>query len=622
MRLLDECNLLRDDARDCAESFVRTWLGRLGRRAVAEGDVADYLAIYDAFADEGHTRAIRVVLQAMLQSPWFLYHHELPAGDAAGGPLRPLDGHAVASRLAFFLWAAGPDDVLLADAAAGRLDTAAGVSDATARLLADPRAARGLGELHLEWLGVDRLDEVVKDPEQFPDHDQVTRDAMVADVVDYVDAILRHGDGSWRSLLAAPHDIGRADGEPARIGLLTLPAVLAVHGHYQRSSLSLRGSAGAGGAVVPDVLPDPPPDVDIRLPDDVPVGGHQPRDRRGPPRRRPPAAAAMAFIDPIGFAFEPWDAVGRFRETLHSVSPSIRAATLSGTDVDGDFADAEELVLGSRREPPGGVVRDPAVVPLRARSSRADRRRLLPRFGGLGRDGPAPPTCVSSSSPSSPPTPSACRGRHEPPPGRPPVVTLLRRFGARGGTSRSPRSCPCRRGRPRPVPIRRLVLVFTPHGTVLRPAGCPTALQRASPSPSSAHPRPLERHRDHLVVLDGLRHRRRLGGCAAHQGLTAAVDRVPAHRGPDLQPRRRQRRLLLRLEQRPLDRPGDRRRARAGLRPSGRSSSPCRAQATTTPGIRLIYRAPAQPLAPEDDPHAMFARAVRRRCDESWLSSS
>lgn len=149
----------------CAATFVDGLARRAYRRRPTRDELASLHALYAQARGASGLRfrdAIRVVVAAVLQSPGFLYHWQRV--DADGG----LDGESVAERLAYFLWASPPDAALAAAVAEGRLRTADDVDAQARRMLRDPRAARGLGSFHRQWLDVDRLDTVQKDANVYP----------------------------------------------------------------------------------------------------------------------------------------------------------------------------------------------------------------------------------------------------------------------------------------------------------------------------------------------------------------------------------------------------------------------------------------------------------------------
>ncbi|MBX2798093.1 MAG: DUF1592 domain-containing protein [Myxococcales bacterium] len=367
---LAPCNLLVEEGTDCAQRFVRDVSPRVYRRPTSDAEQAALMEVYDAFAaDRGHVRALRVVVGAMLQTPWFLYHSDYEAAPGAGpGELVPLEPHALASRLSFFLWNTTPDDALLQAATEGSLSTVPGLTEHALRMLADPRAARAIGDFHLQWLGVDELPDVAKDPDLFPAYDTALQAALRHEVADFADDVIRHGDGELHTLLTSTSTVPSeplfafygitppADWQPGdritlaepRAGLLTRGGVLARHAHYQRGSITLRGKLVREDLFCQE-LPDPPPDVDITLP--PPSAGQTSREAIEAHMGIGGCAGCHSQIDPIGFAFEGFDAIGQAR-THDNGSPIDATGELLATDVDGPFdgpAQLAEQLAGSRQ---------------------------------------------------------------------------------------------------------------------------------------------------------------------------------------------------------------------------------------------------------------------------------
>ena len=174
-----EATVLATDLSQCTEptEACRAWLfddvgRRLFRRALTPGERAGYEDLFAAGSAEeaGAVEGARWVLEAMLQSPSFLYMDEVARPDGY------LDDHSIASRLALTLWGSNPDAELLDRAAAGELSTAEQVRDEAARLLEDPRSLGGLTDFVDQWLRLDRLD----DPDARPDLEALGSETLAA----------------------------------------------------------------------------------------------------------------------------------------------------------------------------------------------------------------------------------------------------------------------------------------------------------------------------------------------------------------------------------------------------------------------------------------------------------
>lgn len=344
---------LRADIDACASEFIARFGRRAYRRPLTSDETAAYLALFAEFQADVRF-AIQVVVQAMLQSPSFLYRPELVPDGRTGGEIVELGAYELASRLSYYLWASMPDDALLDAAAAGDLATAEGLRAQAERMLADPKAADAIGSFHTQWLTVDDLDRVEKDPMLFPEWNARLRASMSNETRRFADHVIREGDGRLSTLLSAPFTFvdaqlapiygvagdGRVDLDPARrAGLLTQPGVLAATSHNVETSPTLRGRLVRELFFCQPLL-DPPADVDTTLPEVAP--GSTRRERLSIHMEGAVCAGCHRLTDPIGFGFELYDAIGRHRTTENgrAIDPSVE---LVSTDIDGSYADAVDL---------------------------------------------------------------------------------------------------------------------------------------------------------------------------------------------------------------------------------------------------------------------------------------
>lgn len=142
----------------CVDDFIRRVGQRAWRRPLTNAQLERYRALQAEClgATSDFDLSLRCVASALLHSPWFLYRIELPRDGV-------FEGYDMASRLAYFLWGAPPDLALLQAAYAGELDTAEGVRSHAARMLESPRAREGLSAFVDEWYRLDRLDRLERD---------------------------------------------------------------------------------------------------------------------------------------------------------------------------------------------------------------------------------------------------------------------------------------------------------------------------------------------------------------------------------------------------------------------------------------------------------------------------
>jgi hypothetical protein len=335
------------------------------RRPVTKADTATLLKFFaDGRRDGGSFDAgIQFALERVLVDPDFLLrvHRDPPAAPQAAGSPKPrgsypLSDLEVASRLSFFLWSSIPDERLLDLAERGQLTRPPVLEQQVRRMLADPRATGALvDDFAAQWLNLRRVEEVVVDPERYPNYDESLLQAFKRETELFVGSTLRE-DRSVTELLTANYTfvnerLARHYGIPGiygsrfrrvtlpnhdqRGGLLAEGALLATTSYPDRTSPVLRGKWLLNNIFGLSV-PPPPPGVDTNL---VETKGAVPasiRERLAQHRRNPSCSTCHSVIDPLGFALENFDAIGGWR----SVDESGRAVdsagtTLSGATIDG-----------------------------------------------------------------------------------------------------------------------------------------------------------------------------------------------------------------------------------------------------------------------------------------------
>lgn len=371
----------------CARRFIDSF-GRLAfRRPLEDGERAGLLALYaDKEKRSGHAQAIRLVLEVVLQSPKFLYRLE-PLDDTSV-KTRALTGYELATRLSFFIWASTPDSKLLDDAAAGKLATAEGVGDAARRLLADKRAVDGIRSFHRQWLDLRELETESKDQVLYPAFTPELKKAMVEETLRFsAHAVLQGGDAITTLLtskksfvnasLAKLYGVAAPAGEgfalvdlPAgqRSGLLTQASVMSVLASAEEASPILRGKFVSEKLLCLSV-PPPPPGVAIAPPKPDPKLTK--KERFEVHRADPSCAGCHQMMDPAGFGFEHYDAVGAWR-TVDGAFPVDSVGVISGTsDANGEFDGA--VALGERLAASQQVRRCIATQWFRAALGRSER---------------------------------------------------------------------------------------------------------------------------------------------------------------------------------------------------------------------------------------------------------
>jgi hypothetical protein len=316
----------------CARRILSTLIRRAYRRPVTDADLQTPLAFYrKARAEGGFDAGIEAALSAILVNPQFLFRVERDPPGAASGTVYRLSDLELASRLSFFIWSSIPDDELLDLAARGALSQPGVLEAQTRRLLADPRAHSLVSNFASQWLHLRNLDSMTPDLRLFPDFDDNLRQAFRAETELMLESVLRE-DRSVLDLLQSDHTflnerLAKHYGIPhvygshfrrvplgadsVRGGLLRQGSVLTVTSYATRTSPVIRGKW-----VLENILgtpPPPPPGNVPALKDNTVSSTLSVRERLAEHRANAACASCHNLMDPIGFALENFDAVGRWR---------------------------------------------------------------------------------------------------------------------------------------------------------------------------------------------------------------------------------------------------------------------------------------------------------------------
>ncbi len=350
------------DEEPCARRIMGTLARRAYRRPVTDVDLAPLMEIFEiGRAAGGFETGIARALEALLSMPAFLMRAEVDPVGAPAGTIYPLSDVELASRLAFFLWRSIPDEELLGAAVRGRLRDPVVLERQTRRMLADRRAARWMSDFLGQWLQVRNLQTMVPDPLRFPGYDSTLRDALIKETELFFESQVRE-DRSVLDLLRAEytflnarlaehygiegvhgsHFRRMAVADPARGGLLGHGSVLTATSYADRTSVVLRGKW-----VLETLLGSPPPPPPANVPP-LPEndGKSKPaslRERMEQHRANPVCATCHANMDPLGFALENFDAIGRWRESDEG-APIDSAITWRDTAIDSPKAFREALL--------------------------------------------------------------------------------------------------------------------------------------------------------------------------------------------------------------------------------------------------------------------------------------
>jgi mono/diheme cytochrome c family protein len=340
----------------CARRILAALAQRAYRRPAHTADVGSLMAFYNAGrAEGGFELGIERALQRLLVSPQFLFRIERAPPAAAPGAVHPVSDPELASRLSFFLWSSIPDDELLDLANQGKLRQPGVLENQVRRMMADARSVPLVTNFAEQWLYLRDLDSKKPNEILFADFDESLRNAFRRETDLFLDSVLR-GNRSVLELLSAnytfvnerlakhygiPNVHGSAfrrvtfpPGSP-RGGLLGQGSILTITSYANRSSPVNRGKW-----VLENLLsaapPPPPPNIPA-----LKTEGREPgkmltmREAMVQHRAMPACAGCHSRMDPIGFAMENFDAVGRWRDRDGDNSIDVSGVFPSGEKFDG-----------------------------------------------------------------------------------------------------------------------------------------------------------------------------------------------------------------------------------------------------------------------------------------------
>jgi hypothetical protein len=343
------------EERACA-SRILSKIARLAyRRPVTNADVQTLLAFFDTGRHDGGTfdSGIQFALERLLVDPDFLLRVHRATSASAISRISDVE---LASRLSFFLWSSIPDDRLLTLAERGELTNPAVLEKEVRRMLADPRATDALvNDFAAQWLNLRRVEEVVVDPDRYPNYDESLLQAFKQETELFIGSTLRE-DRSVIDLLNANYTFvnerlaqhyGISGIYGSRFRRVTLPnhdqrggllaegALLATTSYPDRTSPVLRGKWLLNN-IFGLSIPPPPADVDRNLETKPGAKPTTMRERLAQHRQDPSCNGCHSVIDPLGFALENFDVIGGWRNVDELGKPiDSSGATASGTKIDG-----------------------------------------------------------------------------------------------------------------------------------------------------------------------------------------------------------------------------------------------------------------------------------------------
>ena len=339
---------------DAARTILTTLIRRAYRRPATDADLRKPMEFFrSARLESGFDAGIELALSAILINPNFLFRIEPDPEGAFPGSAYRVSDLQLASRLSFFLWSSIPDDELLDLAIRGDLSKPEVLEAQVRRMLADSRSSNLVTNFASQWLHLRNLDSITPDLRLFPDFDDNLRQSFRRETELLFEEVMRN-DRSVLDLLRSDHTylnerlarhygipnvsgshfrrVSVEDGTP-RGGLLRQGSVLTVTSYATRTSPVIRGKW-----VLDNILGTPPPPPPANIPalkDNTVSSTLSVRDRLAEHRQNIACAGCHKLMDPLGFALEGYDAVGRWRPSEEGKPVDVSGGLPDGSKFDG-----------------------------------------------------------------------------------------------------------------------------------------------------------------------------------------------------------------------------------------------------------------------------------------------
>jgi Protein of unknown function (DUF1592)/Protein of unknown function (DUF1588)/Protein of unknown function (DUF1595)/Protein of unknown function (DUF1587)/Protein of unknown function (DUF1585) len=344
----------------CGATFVSAFGKRAFRRPLTAVETQAFNTLFAGMnVSRGYSAAVELTIQAMLQSPQFLYRVDGASAATPETGAVALDPYQLASRLSYFLTNSMPDEALFSAADAGNLASAEEIETQARRLIETPKAHAMVRDFNQQWLRLDQLAGLARNP---PD-DNTDVKGIGADYAESLQQFLDHvywDKGDLSSLFLSPNTYVNArlaavfgldapktgfaavNAAPGQVGLLTQPALMAMLAHSDQSGPVQRG-VFVREQILCIPVPPPPPNFNPIPPDPDP--SLTTRERFAVHTKSAACAACHKLIDGTGFGFESYDQLGRYRSQENGL-PVDASGEMIGTgepELDGTFVGAAEL---------------------------------------------------------------------------------------------------------------------------------------------------------------------------------------------------------------------------------------------------------------------------------------
>ncbi len=351
-RKIFECRpSVADEEPACARRIISTLAREAYRRPVTQQEVETLFRFYETGREKKDFESgIAMALRRLLVAPQFLFRMEADPEAGAPGAAYPVRDLDLASRLSFFLWSTIPDRELVDVATGGRLSDPEVLERQVRRMLADPRSDALVENFVGQWLFLRNMAKVVPDPETFPNFDENLRRAFQKETQLFFETMF-HEDRSVLDLLTADFTflnerLARHYGIPnvygshfrrvkledeSRRGLVGQGSILTITSYPSRTSPTFRGKWLLENLLgsPPPPPPDSVPSLDARNDDDRVLTV---REKMEAHRENPACFGCHSRMDPLGFALENFDAIGRWRTSM-GAGDATTGATIDASGV-------------------------------------------------------------------------------------------------------------------------------------------------------------------------------------------------------------------------------------------------------------------------------------------------
>lgn len=325
----------KKSVKQAATEVVARFLPRAFRRPVADDEIAKYVQLVELVTKKGdsYEQGIQIALTGILVSPHFLFRIEQDRKPNESSAMRNLNDYELANRLSYFLWSSMPDAELFDLAKQGKLHQPDLLDKQVRRMLKDDKSQALVKNFGVQWLNLRILGEVTPDKKRFPWSEPLRKDMaketelFFAAVMKEDRSILDFLDGRFTHVnerLAKHYGIPGVKGDKfrrisltddKRAGVLTHASILTLTSNATRTSPVMRGKWILEN-IFDQAPPDPPPNVPELDEEKIAAGNLSLRKQLEIHRKNAVCASCHVTMDALGFGFENFDPVGRWREKV------------------------------------------------------------------------------------------------------------------------------------------------------------------------------------------------------------------------------------------------------------------------------------------------------------------